>query len=123
MKEENDQLKKLLSTNPFGVPGNYFENLTKEVMERLPEKEPVPVRGKRPVAWMNLRPWVYMAAMLVVVLLPLRYWSARPSGNDSVAETMDLTLVSDEYLETVMDHSMMDDYTMYRYLTDADIDY
>ena len=27
---------------------------------------------------------------------------------------------SDEYIETIMEHSMMDDYTLYQYLTEAD---
>ena len=29
---------------------------------------------------------------------------------------------SDEYIETILDHSMMDDYTLYQYLTDANSD-
>ena len=39
MKEEDKILKKIGTENPFRVPDGYFENLTSEVMNRLPEKE------------------------------------------------------------------------------------
>lgn len=38
MKEEDKILKKIGTENPFRVPNGYFENLTSEVMNRLPEK-------------------------------------------------------------------------------------
>ena len=39
MKEEDNILKKVGKENVFRVPDGYFENLTSEVMSRLPEKE------------------------------------------------------------------------------------
>ena len=36
MKEEDKLLRKVGTTNPFTVPEGYFENLTSEVMNRLP---------------------------------------------------------------------------------------
>ena len=39
MKEEDNILKKVGKENAFRVPDGYFENLTSEVMNRLPEKE------------------------------------------------------------------------------------
>ena len=39
MKEEDKIQKKIGTENPFRVPEGYFENLTSEVMNRLPEKE------------------------------------------------------------------------------------
>ena len=41
MKEEDILLKKLGKENSFKVPEGYFENLTSEVMNKLPEKEKV----------------------------------------------------------------------------------
>ena len=41
MKEEDILLKKLGKENSFKVPDGYFENLTSEVMNKLPEKEKV----------------------------------------------------------------------------------
>ena len=39
MKEEDNILKKVGRENSFKVPEGYFENLTSEVMGKLPEKE------------------------------------------------------------------------------------
>lgn len=39
MKEEDNILKKVGKKNSFKVPEGYFENLTSEVMGKLPEKE------------------------------------------------------------------------------------
>lgn len=39
MKEEDNILKKVGKENVFRVPDGYFENLTSEVMSRLPERK------------------------------------------------------------------------------------
>ena len=39
MKEEDTLLKKLGKENSFKVPEGYFENLTSEVMNKLPEMD------------------------------------------------------------------------------------
>ena len=36
MKEEDNILKKVGTGNVFNVPDGYFENLTSEIMDRLP---------------------------------------------------------------------------------------
>ena len=46
MKEEDILLKKLGKENSFKVPDGYFENLTSEVMNKLPEKEKVAFMDK-----------------------------------------------------------------------------
>lgn len=38
MKEEDTLLKKIGKEHSFKVPDGYFENLTSEVMNKLPEK-------------------------------------------------------------------------------------
>ncbi len=51
MKEEDNILKKIGKENVFHVPEGYFENLTSEVMSRLPEKEAAgrqSARGREP---------------------------------------------------------------------------
>ncbi len=46
MKEEDTLLKKLGKENSFKVPEGYFENLTSEVMNKLPEKEKSNFEGR-----------------------------------------------------------------------------
>ena len=63
MKEEDILLKKLGKENSFKVPDGYFENLTSEVMNKLPEKEKVAFKEEPVSTWTRLKPLLYMAAM------------------------------------------------------------
>ena len=65
MKEEDILLKKLGKENSFKVPDGYFENLTSEVMNKLPEKEKVVFKEEPVSTWTRLKPLLYMAAMFV----------------------------------------------------------
>lgn len=123
MKEEDKILRKVGTDNHFTVPEGYFENLTSEVMNKLPEKEKSAFKMKEPTKWDKVKPWLYMAAMFLGAALIIRVAS---SDNKSVkdktiaAETETTEPVSDQYIDAVLDHSMMDDYSLYVYLTDAE---
>lgn len=119
MKEEDNILKKAGTGNAFKVPGGYFENLTSEVMNKLPEKEKPAFETEKLTTWAKIRPWAYMAAMFIGAFLIIRVgsWTLKPeSDKASIAET---EAVSDEYIDVALDRSMMDDYSFYMYLTDA----
>ena len=62
MKEEDKLLRKVGTTNPFTVPEGYFENLTSEVMNRLPEKEKTEFSVKKVTLWDRVKPWAPGAA-------------------------------------------------------------
>jgi hypothetical protein len=122
MKEEDYILKKVGRDNPFGVPDGYFERLTQEVMNKLPEKEsPAPTVRRMPTRWERFKPWLYMAAMFVGAALILRVASTHytPAGDPGVENNLEAETVSDEYISTVLNNSMLDDYSLYVYLSDA----
>ena len=125
MKEEDKIQKKIGTENPFRVPEGYFENLTSEVMNRLPEKEKVIVKEKVPTMWDRVKPWAYMAAMFVGAALIIRVASTdhKPAAVDEVAVTeVDTEVVSDEMLDVALDRAMLDDYSLYVYLSDASVE-
>ena len=125
MKEEDNILKKVGKENVFRVPDGYFENLTSEVMSRLPEKETPAFIKKEPTKWERIKPWLYMTAMFVGAALIIRVASAdRPPATDQIAmdDTETTEVVSDEYISSVLDNSMLDDYSLYVYLTDASVE-
>lgn len=125
MKEEDNILKKVGKENVFRVPDGYFENLTSEVMSRLPEKEPPAFIKKEPTKWERIKPWLYMTAMFVGAALIIRVASAdRTPATDQIAmdDTETTEVVSDEYISSVLDNSMLDDYSLYVYLTDASVE-
>lgn len=77
MKEEDNILKKVGKKNSFKVPEGYFENLTSEVMGKLPEKEgPAFEEVKQPTMWIRMKPLLYMAAMFIGAALIIRVASS-----------------------------------------------
>ena len=80
MKEEDNILKKAGTGNAFHVPEGYFENLTSEIMNRLPEKERLAFEKKESTMWERVKPWVYMAAMFVGGGIVYQTGCGRPHG-------------------------------------------
>ena len=120
MKEEDNILKKVGKENVFRVPDGYFENLTSEVMSRLPEKETPAIIKREPTKWERIKPWVYMTAMFAGAALIIRVASTdRKPVNRMAMDEPETEVVSDEYISAVLDNSMLDDYSLYVYLTDA----
>ena len=121
MKEEDNILKKVGKENVFRVPDGYFENLTSEVMSRLPEKETPAIIKREPTKWERIKPWVYVTAMFVGAALIIRVASTdrTPVNNRMAMDEPETEVVSDEYISAVLDNSMLDDYSLYVYLTDA----
>ena len=123
MKEEDYILKKVGKENVFRVPEGYFEGFTSELMSRLPEKEPVEEQELNPTLGQRVRPWLYMAAMLVGAALIIRVASDNSSataGSLATAEMDDDTEM--EYINTAVENSMLDDYSLYVYLADSSIE-
>lgn len=119
MKKENKIPEKEGAENPFRIPDGYFENLTPEVMGRLPEKEKPAILRKEATTWEKVKPWLYMAAMFIGAWLIIRIASPdRTPAADCVAgDENDMEI---EYINTVLDNSMLDDYSLYVYLADTD---
>lgn len=125
MKEEDTLLKKLCKENSFKVPDGYFENLTSEVMNKLPEKEKVVFEEEPVSTWTRLKPLLYMAAMFVGAALIIRVASAdhKSVAVDEVTVTeVDTEVISDEMIDVALDRAMLDDYSLYVYLSDASVE-
>ena len=115
MKRDDLELqKKYGKKNPYTVPEGYFDRFTEELMRQLPDKEATtPPEVK---LWDRVKPWVYMAAMFVGLMFTIRAFVGNiQEGNDA-----NLSDMSDEYIESIVDQTMMDDYELYQYLTDAE---
>ncbi|WP_303911869.1 hypothetical protein [Bacteroides mediterraneensis] len=119
-KEETDLLKRCGTENPFTVPEGYFERFTEQLMEKLPEREAQP--APRLTLWTRVKPWVYMAAMFCGLMLSVRMFVGEKQSQSpaAISGTTDFTEVPDEYIDPIVNQTMMDDYTLYQYLTDAD---
>lgn len=125
MKEDTELKNRIGKENPFKVPEGYFENIVPEIMKQLPETE---VQEEIEVTmWERVKPWVYMVAMFCVLMFGLRVMmNDRPVSTGinagDVSMTDSVQGIPDEYIDPILDQAMMDDYTLYMYLTDADLE-
>lgn len=116
MKEEDTILRKVGTDNPFRVPEGYFEQFSESLMERLPKQATlVPEATKEPTLWDKVKPWVYMAAMFAGAALIIRTASGGRVDDVADSEVQEMELISE-----AVDYSMLDDYSLYVYLTDAE---
>ena len=120
MGKEDNILRKAGTGNPFRVPEHYFEDFTQELMSKLPEKESMP-EWSEPTLWQRVKPWIYMTAMFCGIMLSVRVFVGESDKDEfpTISQT-DAENLADEEWEIMMDAIMMDDYTLYQYLTDAD---
>lgn len=122
MGKEDNILKKAGTDNPFSVPDHYFEDFSRNLMAKLPEKEPLPL-PEEPTLWQRVKPWIYMAAMFCGIMLSVRVFVGEPQKEEIPhINVADAKNIPDEDWEIIIDRIMMDDYTIYQYLTDANFD-
>lgn len=72
MKKKETNLEQFKGENPFRVPEGYFENLTTQIMSNLPEQSTQNEPAKVVSMMDRVRPWLYMAAVFVGLLLFFR---------------------------------------------------
>ena len=123
MKEEDTLLKKIGKDNSFKVPDGYFANLTSEVMNRLPAEE-TNIIAESPVSmWTKVKQLLYLAAMFVGAALIIRSFSVDnkpvPSADMAMGEE-ETEILSEEIIDYTLDRAMLDDYSLYVYLSDSD---
>ena len=122
MGKEDNILKKAGTDNPFSIPDHYFEDFSRNLMAKLPEKEPLPL-PEEPTLWQRVKPWIYMAAMFCGIMLSVRVFVGEPQKEEIPhINVADAENIPDEDWEIIIDRIMMDDYTIYQYLTDANFD-
>lgn len=59
-KQENNRIDKIGNELPFSVPENYFENFAQQIENQI---------GYKSINHRFLKPWMYIAAMFVGVIL------------------------------------------------------
>lgn len=131
MKEEQDIIRKCGKDTPFKVPEGYFEDFTRNLMAQLPTKEDAKAEEEEPVItlWQRVKPLLYMAAMFIGMIVCVRVvLNEQPNdtadniGNITAFDfnLSDFEQMSDEELASVVEYTMMDNYTLYQYLSDTE---
>jgi hypothetical protein len=117
MNEEEYIRTRISGDNPFKVPEGYFEQLTADVMSRLPER-----KAQHRTLFVRLRPLMYAAACLCVVIFSAAiYFNSDHDDNlnSTVAQTVaqQENVISEEYVEDAVDYVMADNNDIYACLT------
>ena len=121
MNEEKDLIKRYGKKQTFKVPEGYFENFAEDLMRKLPEKE---MKAPEKIStWTRVKPWVYMAAMFVGLMFTVRLFTNGGKDIHEKAHSADTpvnyTELPDEYIDPIVNQTMMGDYELYKYLTEA----
>ena len=118
MMNEEEYLRSRMGTkNPFTVPEGYFEQLTAQVMDRLPEKKPAKVAIMK-----RLRPWLYAAACVCVgvfvAAVAFNQQTEDLQGQQQMANMgqENVNYYSDSYIDEAADYAMIDSQEIYSYL-------
>ena len=105
---------------PFTVPEGYFENLTQNIMASLPEQESIYSTNIVVTPWMRIRPYLYAAAAFAGIFFCIKAAVGINSRNNALEVAQEeTTIYSDEYIDSFLETAMIDDYTLYYTLVDA----
>ena len=92
-------------------------------IEKITGIRPAFEEVKQPTMWIRMKPLLYMAAMFIGAALIIRVASSNhqptTAGDHLTANEAATEVVSDEYIDVALDRSMLDDYSLYVYLSDA----
>ena len=121
MNEEMYIQEKVGKRNPFRVPEGYFDGLTDQIMQSLPDQP------KRRAKSVFMRPVFYTAAASVCALLVAgAAWMWRPSAEATSVDKVQAKAVvqpqqaedSEGYFDEAADYMMLDNHEIYAYLAE-----
>lgn len=120
---EEDLKQRYGKKNPFGVPEGYFDEFPEKMMNLIPKESDSP-RTVDIGLWDRVKPWVYMAAMFVGLMFTARMFMGKYSQQaeqmpDDAESVYSISELPDEYIDPIVNQTMMDDYQLYEYLSDA----
>ena len=120
MNEEMYIQEKVGKRNPFRVPEGYFDNLTAQVMQLLPEQ---PQRRAKSVF---MRPVFYAAASICVLLVAGAAWlwhtemaASSEAPVQAQVATQPQQAEGDVYIDEAADYMMLDNHEIYAYLAES----
>ena len=119
MNEENKLPPKAGYRNPFKVPEGYFENLTENIMNNLPEQH---IEKIKVTLWCKIKPWIYMAAMFCGIIFGAKLFIVKPTLPQEMGiETAfngEQDVLPNMLIDPVSNQTMMDDYSLYKFLNE-----
>jgi len=109
MKQKIIRLEDMKDRNPFRVPEGYFDNLTAEILSKLPEQKVVEARTIS--LYDRIKPWLYMAAAFagIIVMFGIVNKHDLFNNGEMASKSSSVIIVNetidddDEYMEFIED--------------------
>ena len=121
MTNEELYLKsRITNENPFRVPEGYFDQLTADVMARLPERQSENPKEEKTARRIQLRrSWLAAASVAVVAIVGTLVYFNKLNPADTADKQVAAVAapVSDSYIDEAADYLMMDHQDIYACLT------
>ena len=115
MNEEEYIRQKMGERNPFTVPEGYFDQLSQQIIDKLPpaeEAKPKPRAIER-----YLKPLLYAAACLAIAVMGTAIYTNRHLATDQQQLAQQETVTySDSYIDEAADYVMLDNAEIYNSL-------
>lgn len=132
--KENDELleKRFGKANPFKVPDGYFENLTQNIMDKLPDIDSAPVVCDKKTRIMNIRDLSHKAVIRIVsiaacvcfIILGTSVFMRKNNrvANDNHVNNANKMILStsDKYIDEAADYAMLDNQDIYACLSSSE---
>lgn len=95
---------------PFKVPENYFENLNKEIMVKIPDKKRVKIMP----LWKKTLPWVAVAAASIGIIFYSGILNPTIESGNSTMPNTNLASTSDQLSSSIS--AKIDEDEFYEYI-------
>lgn len=92
---------------PFKVPEGYFEQLTLNIMEQIPEERPTTRPVVRVTMFERVKPLLYLAACFGGLMLGLGYFIGQRNVDPNAASESIEVIASDNHHEDEMENVYM----------------
>ncbi len=113
MNNEEKYIEQLVGRqNHFTTPEGYFDHLTEQIMQHIPQQP------SRSALTVRLRPWLYVAACVAVIaVLTFTLFYDRAFSSEP-AQTTVADMTNDSFMDDAADYAMFDNMDIYACLSD-----
>ncbi|MGL4993232.1 MAG: hypothetical protein ACRC6R_03725 [Bacteroidales bacterium] len=114
MKSLDDIKQQIGKNGGFNVPNDYFENLSHNLMDKIPERKTIAIQS-RTTLFEKIKPSLYMAAMFAAIILTLKLFIPRESTSGTTQSEVfaSYDMLNDSEVEIY--HDYYNDYSLTNY--------
>ncbi len=126
MEKNSDILDKIAGRSGMTVPDGFFEDFTRQMQAKLPEKQDETAKVLPSSMWQRIRPYAYMAAMFGGIWCMVKMFNLMgiTSADMSIENnpTLASAICNEQFMEEYSPIENADEYGMLQELYDSGMD-